>query len=306
MELNQLQLFVLLAEYRNFSKVAETYHISQSAVSKQISLLEYELGGKLFERDTRSVRISERGYALLPYAKQIIKLEQEARLHFNAVNLEMEKKIFAIHIDESLFSDSSVSLGYAPRILRAIYHLNRSFPNFKIKTHVFPPNEWRSQMKFQQFDVALMRIPQDKLNEPVSNFMTRTKIYTIPQYLVVHSPTRVKTLDEALESVEMLLQDQSITIKDAIGRFILKVKPTMRIVDCENWNNLYFDLLTSTAATVVPESAVALFSGLDDVSIIPLENMNVEECLCAICRESVPEAVLSLFTEELSRLFLQP
>lgn len=92
MELMQIELFVLLAEHHNFSKVAEAYHISQSAVSKQISQLEYELGGKLFERDTRQVRLSKRGYAFLPYAKQVVLLIQEACTSVDAVNKSMEKK----------------------------------------------------------------------------------------------------------------------------------------------------------------------------------------------------------------------
>lgn len=302
MELNQVRLFVLLAEHRNFSKVADAYHISQSAVSKQISLLEYELGGKLFERDTRQVRINERGYAFLPYAKQIVSLERDARVCIDAVNRNLEKQNFSVHMDEALVS-GAMALGYQSRILQAIYLLNKQFPNFKIKTHVFPSNEWRAQLKFQQFDIALMRIPLGRVEERIMEPLKKTKIHTIRQYLVVHSAVPCKTVDEAIQSVEMLLQDPSDLVKDYMGRFILKIAPTIRICDCNNWNDLYFDLLSSPAATIVSESAVPLFDETDDVSVIPLENMDMEECICVCSPPDVPDEVLSGFSETLSRLF---
>lgn len=296
MELNQIRLFVLLAEHRNFSKVAEAYHISQSAVSKQISLLEYELGGKLFERDTRQVRISERGYAFLPYAKQIIALEREARISVEAMNQSMSKQIFSVHIDDGLAS-GVMAHGYHPCILQAICHLNKLFPNYKIKTHVFPSNEWRAQLRFQQFDLTLMRIPISRVDEPITASLKCVPIHTIRQYLVVHSTTPCQTIEDAIRSVEILIQDQSDIVRDLVGKFILKVSPTVRIYDSNNWDDLFCDLMSSPAATIVSDCTLPMFDGLDDISILPLENMDMEECICVLGRPDVSDDVIAAFSD---------
>ena len=64
MEIRQLKYFAAVADTLNFSRVAETLFISQSALSKQIADLERELGMVLLQRDKRSVRLTPGGQSL--------------------------------------------------------------------------------------------------------------------------------------------------------------------------------------------------------------------------------------------------
>lgn len=173
----------------------------------------------------------------------------------------------------------------------------------KIKVNTFPPNEWRAQLKFQTFDLILLRMPLTLIDEPVSNLFTKRRIHTIRQYLVTHSKEKCQSIQEAIDSVDSLLQDQSTTVRDTISRFILKIKPSVRVVDCENWNNLFFDLLSDSAATIVPENTIHLFENTEGVSILPIEHMNVEEILCVQSKPSVPEDVANTFCDALKSMF---
>ncbi|MFC6063804.1 LysR family transcriptional regulator [Streptomyces ochraceiscleroticus] len=69
MELHQLQYFVAVAEERNFTRAAERLHVAQPGVSAQVRRLERELGQELLDRSGRSVRLTEVGEAVLPYAR---------------------------------------------------------------------------------------------------------------------------------------------------------------------------------------------------------------------------------------------
>ena len=75
MTLTGLRYFVALAELRNFSRVAEQYYVAQAAVTYQIKNMEKELGVKLFERSTRSVKLTPAGHNLYmdvaPLLKQL-------------------------------------------------------------------------------------------------------------------------------------------------------------------------------------------------------------------------------------------
>ena len=77
METQYLKEFVQLAEKENFLEAAEDLFISQSSLSKHIKSLEKELGTTLFDRTTRKVKLSPYGSLLLPYAKQILRLQDE-------------------------------------------------------------------------------------------------------------------------------------------------------------------------------------------------------------------------------------
>jgi LysR family transcriptional activator of glutamate synthase operon len=77
MEINYLREFVVLAQTGNFLEAADILYSSQSSLSKHIKNIESELGVSLFDRTTRKVQISKYGQLLLPYAKQIIELQDQ-------------------------------------------------------------------------------------------------------------------------------------------------------------------------------------------------------------------------------------
>lgn len=72
MELRQLRYFAAVADTLNFSRAAEGLFISQSALSKQISDMEQELGVLLFQRSKHSVELTEAGRLMLDEAHTIL------------------------------------------------------------------------------------------------------------------------------------------------------------------------------------------------------------------------------------------
>ena len=72
MDLQQMEYVLAVAKYRNFTLAAESCFISQSSLSLQISKLEKELGVRLFDRTTRSIRITEAGQAFVQQATEIL------------------------------------------------------------------------------------------------------------------------------------------------------------------------------------------------------------------------------------------
>lgn len=61
MEFRRIEYFLVLAEKLNYAKAAKELCISSQALTKQINILEDELGTKLFNRTTRSVSLTESG-----------------------------------------------------------------------------------------------------------------------------------------------------------------------------------------------------------------------------------------------------
>jgi LysR family transcriptional regulator, hydrogen peroxide-inducible genes activator len=72
MELHQLRYFSAVADTGSFSRAAEKCHVSQPSLSQQIQKLESELGGRLFDRLGRSVRLTDLGAAFLPRARSVL------------------------------------------------------------------------------------------------------------------------------------------------------------------------------------------------------------------------------------------
>lgn len=86
---NQLKYFVSAAENLSFTKAAEQYYISQTAVTQQIHLLEETLGCTLFDRGTRPISLTPAGKVFLLEAKAILERMNRAaaRVHDASVGL---------------------------------------------------------------------------------------------------------------------------------------------------------------------------------------------------------------------------
>lgn len=72
LKLNHLQAFLEVARVCNFRKAAEVLHMSQPALSRTIQGAEEALGTRLFDRDTRNVRLTPSGQELLPIARRVL------------------------------------------------------------------------------------------------------------------------------------------------------------------------------------------------------------------------------------------
>ncbi len=79
MEFHQLRYFLAVAREANFSRAAETCHVSQPSLSQQIQKLEEELGEKLFSRLKRRAVLTAAGEALVPRAARILSEAESAR-----------------------------------------------------------------------------------------------------------------------------------------------------------------------------------------------------------------------------------
>jgi DNA-binding transcriptional LysR family regulator len=79
MELHHLRYFEAVARHGHVTRAAQELHIAQPSLSKQIQVLEAELGVKLFNRVGRRIELSEAGQLLLPYARRILHDVEHAR-----------------------------------------------------------------------------------------------------------------------------------------------------------------------------------------------------------------------------------
>lgn len=78
MNLNHLAILLAIAEEKTITKAADRLMISQPAVSKQIRILERNLGVQLLEREARKIRLTYAGQLLAGYGRRIFDLDAEA------------------------------------------------------------------------------------------------------------------------------------------------------------------------------------------------------------------------------------
>ncbi len=72
MNITQLRYFVSVAQLENMTKAARLLHLTQSSLSKNISMLEEELGMPLFDRGSRRITLNQQGRRFLEYSSMVL------------------------------------------------------------------------------------------------------------------------------------------------------------------------------------------------------------------------------------------
>ncbi len=150
MELRQIRYFIAIAEDEHFGRAAERLRIAQPALSRQMKLLETELGFDLFERLPRGVRLTEAGRVFLREMKEMERHLQRgvsrsaaaARGAFGTLSLSMIESV-AWH-------------GLIPDALRT-YRVN--FPDVEILLSTMPTEQQFSRLRQRHTDAALVYNP---------------------------------------------------------------------------------------------------------------------------------------------------
>lgn len=79
MEFRHLRYFIAVAEELHFARAAERLHIEQSPLSRAIKDLEFDLGIQLFERTTRSTRLTWAGQVFLDETRRVLSTLEQAK-----------------------------------------------------------------------------------------------------------------------------------------------------------------------------------------------------------------------------------
>lgn len=149
MELRHLHYFVALADTLHFGQAAETLHISQPPLSRQIALLEQELGVRLFERSRRYVRLTTAGERLRRDAAEILAAVERAKRNALAAGLGENGSLSVGFMFAAAYS-------VVPPLTRAY---TSAYPQVELSLSESIPTLLADDLRSGQADVAIMYPP---------------------------------------------------------------------------------------------------------------------------------------------------
>jgi DNA-binding transcriptional LysR family regulator len=103
MDLRQLRYFVAVAATRNFTRAAEQMHIAQPPLSRQIQLLEEELGVQLIQRNSRPVRLTEAGRQFHEQSLQVLQRVEQMKNSARQTGHHQRQSITVAYVASTLY-----------------------------------------------------------------------------------------------------------------------------------------------------------------------------------------------------------
>lgn len=147
MKLHQLKYVHEVARQGlNISSAAEALHTSQPGVSKQIQLLEEELGLQIFQRNgKRLVGITEPGQQILKLAAQVM---------FDMQNIKRVGQEFS-HVESGNLIIATTHTQARYKLPSAVQQFIRAFPNVKLTIHQGNPSQVTEQVASGEADIGI-------------------------------------------------------------------------------------------------------------------------------------------------------
>lgn len=182
--LEQIRLFVGVAEARSFSAVARRLNRAQSAVSNAIAMLETDLGVSLFDRSSgRQPRLTVAGESLLEEAREV--LRQCERLDGRALGLVRGEEVrLRLALDEAM--------PYPP-VLDSLEALARAFPLLEVQLASAAQGDVARKVLERRADLGLLFH-----HEQMPDALDRQRLGTIEMVTVCgagHSLSMAGTVD---------------------------------------------------------------------------------------------------------------
>ncbi|AOR79468.1 LysR family transcriptional regulator [Novosphingobium resinovorum] len=148
MELRHLRYFICVAEELHFGAAARRLGISQPPLSQQVRALEDELGVRLFERTSRSVKLTRAGLHFLPHARETLaQADRAARIARLADSGEVGR----------LSLGFSPSVPFTPYVVDALARFRAKFPEVSVELHELPREDQISGVERRTLDIGILR-----------------------------------------------------------------------------------------------------------------------------------------------------
>jgi DNA-binding transcriptional LysR family regulator len=147
--LRDLRYFVAVAEELSFTRAAQRLHLTQPALSKQISGLERTLRATLFDRDRRQVRLTAAGTALLAVARQVLSDWDHGTAQVGAVVAEQHR---------TLRIGTLTSIGHQ-LYRRALVHFTARRPDWRVELRSFGWADPMAGLRDRATDAAFLWLP---------------------------------------------------------------------------------------------------------------------------------------------------
>lgn len=199
---DKLRIFHAAAEAGSFTHAAERLHLSQSAISRQVSALEAEVGTKLFHRHARGLILSEQGEILYQTANEVLMKLESAKTRLTEARERPTGKLRVT---------TTVGLGHGWLTEKAQEFMTL-FPEMQVQ--LILDNE-ELDVNMRQADCAI------RLRQPQQSDLIQRRLFTV-HFHIYASPAYLSRFGEP-KSLADLDDHRIVTFGEPAPAYLLEV-----------------------------------------------------------------------------------
>lgn len=279
MNLRTLHYLVAIADTQHFGQAAERCHVSQPTLSMQVKKFEEQLNIMIFERNNKSVILTDIGHDIIAKARQVL--------------THMEDLRQIAHNAQDPYA-TTLKLGIIPTLApyllpKIMPHLNDAYPKLTLYLIEQQTAVLSQQLQTGEIDAALMALPI------ASDTLTHTPLLTENFFLAVHKDhalsgqASINTKDLTTEPILLLeeghcLRDQALEV--------CQINQTFQPHDFKatSLETLRQMVASRVGVTLMPELACSNTG--DQLSYVPFEQPSPSRTIALFWRKTSSQTAL--------------
>jgi DNA-binding transcriptional LysR family regulator len=273
MEFHQLTYFLAAAQTQNFRKAAELCIVAQSALSRQIAMLEDELEVALFTRNKKRVTLTEEGQEFALYVRNAMEQLQEGKL-FLAELRAGHRGTIRIGCIESL------ATAFLPALF-ASFH--QQYPNIRLKVHVNHTDELITFVEQGEVELGLILDPRLQSELLVVKELFRQPLHLLVsvQHPLAQKKVPAVTLEQIMTELLLLLDETSRMGQITKRIFAQRGLPIHPLVEIESVEGLKEMVRQGIGVTLTLPALIRPSQIGNDLVLLPIIDL-VEEFIFAL------------------------
>jgi LysR family hydrogen peroxide-inducible transcriptional activator len=245
MDLRQLEILVAIAETGTFTGAGEKLHVSQSAISRQVLLLEDELREPLFIRQGRGAIPTRAGQTLIQLGRRLL---QDLTTTVGQIRDEHRE----LHGTLRIAGGMTVCLYVFPLLLK---EFRRAHPRVEIKVITGATPRLIRQLRTGLADIALLTLPVEEPSFIVAPAIREELMLAMPPDHPLAAKKRVSPKDLAMEP--FVLFEPNSNTRRTIDRLFTRVGIEPRVVlETENVEILKALVASGMGVSIIPYQSI--------------------------------------------------
>lgn len=240
----------------NFSDAAKCLNIAQSSLSQQIKQLEDELRTQLFIRNSHSIRLTEAGEVMLPFALRTIH--------------EAEACADRIHDLRKMLSGTlniGVTHSFSPILTESVISFMKMYPGIKLNIIYKQMNELMEMLAKRDIDFVLAFKPIQSLPDVESHILFQNSLSAIVgNNHPLASKEKVSVAE--LEKYELALPSKGLQARNAFDSIVSSYNNFKIRVELNEVNTLLKLVRQTCLVSVLAEDSIYDFR---DVKAVPID-----------------------------------
>ncbi|MCG1009802.1 LysR family transcriptional regulator [Salinicoccus sp. ID82-1] len=214
MEIKQLKYFIETARQEHMTEAALSLNVAQSALSRQINMLEGDLGVKLFNRVGRNIKLTDAGKLFYEDAVSIIDAVERSKEKINEENI-LKKYTLNIHITRSDMTS---------KVLQSLNQFLKQNEEVEFAIHTLDEASVEEKLLDETLDIVISANRADHHNIQSALLFEQNYYYVFRESNSVQLPTRASfneleefplvTYDPVFDSSQLFRREDIGTYKD--------------------------------------------------------------------------------------------